>query len=268
MFADIYQINYKTAVISIEQLIAICIYSNFDVLQRKFSKTFIKKSREEDVDDVIARHSSFAVFGRLLREAVEVFGSELNQKSKYQSFYHGISAELTLFNQSFCDYSGPLSTSCNYQVVLNYVINNNGLIVELSKGRKEDVFYFDCQWLSDHINEQEQLFFLDGGHRLDVNNPIYGHVLRIESLLNISLGHNYSIYATALNVLRHLMNGQNYYSDLVNRTNNINQQTKDVIYKLLMHQMYKESELNDNNNNEFEEFKTIPKYIDNVLDSF
>ena len=236
---------------------------NQKVLQRKFIKTFMKKSSSEDVDDVIARHSSFANLARLLRESVEVFGTEVNTKCEYKSFYHGINSKLTLFNRSFSSYAGPLSTSTNYQVILNFVTNNKGLIIELNQGRKNDVFYFDCCWLSSYVNESEKLFFMDRGMRSDVNTPINGQVIRIQSLLHVSLGHNYSIYVTALEMIRHLMEGQNYYSDLQNTRNNLDENTKNVVYKLLTHQMWK----TDKNNKLFEEFKSIPKYIDNVLDS-
>lgn len=84
-------------------------------------------------------------------------------------------------------------------------------------------------------------------------------------MLHPSSGQNYSIYVKALDVIRHLINGQNYYSDLQHNTNNLDEQTQNVIYKLLTHQMYKENKENDDNM--FKEFEKIPRYIDNVLDA-
>eukprot|EP01084_Bolivina_argentea_P274275 467435_1 len=62
--------------ISVDHILAIMVYCNFDYLQSKFSETYRRIPANETVESLQKRHSNYHHFGRLLREFVECFGDD------------------------------------------------------------------------------------------------------------------------------------------------------------------------------------------------
>eukprot|EP01084_Bolivina_argentea_P194369 333488_1 len=158
---DTYIVNarYTERIITLEHILCVMVYCNYDSFQNKFSKTY----RENDV----RYHKNYYWIGQRLKQAVHVFGTEI-QKSSVHSFYHGINKQL-LFQQYIAqtdhDISRvglsvqcPLSTSSASEVATNFATlysDTSGLIVEFG-GKSEKCF--SCDWLSDFGNEREYLF--------------------------------------------------------------------------------------------------------------
>ena len=106
----VYNIKENTP-ITLDHVISILLYTNFSKLCYEFSRTYREISNNESDKEMRKRHSEYAVWGRLLRETCEVYGT-LMQDSKIKSFYTGISS-LMLFN-SFCvNICCPLSTAAS-----------------------------------------------------------------------------------------------------------------------------------------------------------
>eukprot|EP01084_Bolivina_argentea_P014135 26431_1 len=74
--------HYEVAqnqVVTLQHLLAMMIYCNMDLLQRKFTETYRKTTSNETDESLKQRHSNYAIFGKLLRELVECFGTEGNK---------------------------------------------------------------------------------------------------------------------------------------------------------------------------------------------
>eukprot|EP01084_Bolivina_argentea_P310282 536882_1 len=162
--------------VQLQHLMAMMVYCNFDLLQRKFTETFRYKDKYETDVQLKKRHGNYYFLGRYLREMAECFGMKYGDvKSKELSLYHGVNKRFTFTSLDAC-INGPFSTTLNYNVALNFC-QNMGLILELSMVKSEWRFnyhfanyytgfsnYFeslsylncvDCSWLSDYPNEQE-----------------------------------------------------------------------------------------------------------------
>ena len=109
-WADSYGIQ-KDQEISVQHVVAILLYTNFSELCYLFSATYRKMHEYESDEDMKARHSEYAIWARLLREAVECFGTPLS-KSEVKVFYHGVSSTLIL-NSSSIKLCGPVSTTAS-----------------------------------------------------------------------------------------------------------------------------------------------------------
>ena len=156
---------------------------------------------EESDDALIARHSNFYHFGRLLRELIECFGRKIYNKNIV--FYHGISDEM-MFLETTMYFHAPLSTTTSIEVAIAYSNhNNNDYLLELAD---DDTVlgmarYFDCSWLSDFGNESEKLFI--GGYK----------PLKIHTVLDALLGRNYINYLKALHIIDQMMGGYHVETD-------------------------------------------------------
>eukprot|EP01084_Bolivina_argentea_P168962 292919_1 len=60
--------------LTLQYLIAIMLYCNFDVLQFEFTKTYRKLNQTESVESMKERHRNFYFLGKLLTELVECYG--------------------------------------------------------------------------------------------------------------------------------------------------------------------------------------------------
>eukprot|EP01084_Bolivina_argentea_P177102 306344_1 len=76
------------APITVQHIICLMVYCNYDVLQAKFSETFRCNEDEESIVSVINRHRNYYHLGKLLREAVECFGSVFC--CNVINVYHGV----------------------------------------------------------------------------------------------------------------------------------------------------------------------------------
>eukprot|EP01084_Bolivina_argentea_P084663 153071_1 len=109
--------RYLKRVISIEHILALLIYCNFDCLQQTFSKTYRKLSFEEPDNEIKQRHSNFYFFGKLMVESVNHLGKYAETKNR---FYHGIGEELYFINFVSMTCHVPLSTSSVFEVAVHF----------------------------------------------------------------------------------------------------------------------------------------------------
>eukprot|EP01084_Bolivina_argentea_P283858 486279_1 len=146
---------------SLEQLLCLAIYCNFDTLQSEFSKTYRKQDEKETDSSLLDRHSTFWFFGRALKTVVNVFG----RVSKWH-LYHGMSGKLILpayyMNVVI---NTPFSTSKSFPVAVNFA--DNGLVIEfepcpLTKDQGGAIS-MAVNWISDYPNEAEYLFIQCNG---------------------------------------------------------------------------------------------------------
>eukprot|EP01083_Nonionella_stella_P204280 744816_1 len=169
---------------SIQHLISIMLYCNFDQLQGVFSASY-RKDKKESNQDLINKHSEWHQLGKYLREVVEVFGTKISteekrlrklggrgrgdfclDKSGKLKFYHGINQEMVFVSTS-AKICGPLSISSEPFVAVNFA-GAEGLLLELSGSNAR---FFDCCGISDYSNEKEK-FFLGGYDALLIETVI------------------------------------------------------------------------------------------------
>eukprot|EP01084_Bolivina_argentea_P299226 515754_1 len=184
--------------INLDHLIAMMVYCNYDTLQNLFSATFRRTTDAEHIQSLISRHSHYAHMARLLREVVECFGTQHIQTIFWhKQMYHGLSEEAQFPSADIC-IKGPVSTSSDYCVALNFS-GNHGMILEFSLGFQwMDIWnysfaMFDCQFISDYPGEQE-IFFIGG----------YSH-FNLRTIIR-SDGTNYNLYLSALIMLSDIFN--------------------------------------------------------------
>eukprot|EP01084_Bolivina_argentea_P265484 450022_1 len=168
--------------ISMEHLISVILYCNYSKLSFEFTKTFRKNVEWESLESCKQRNKEFAIWSRLLRETVEIYGTEI-WTSKINILYHGISCKLVF--ESFISYfSSP--TSCTVCMsVATVFARGNGIILELEQDHPY-LRYFSCPWLSHFAAEDERL--LVGGWR-----PI-----KVGSIRSINNNEDYRVYVHAL----------------------------------------------------------------------
>ena len=111
-----YGISYGQEM-SEQHVMAIMLYTNFSDLCYLFSATYRKVHEYEDDEDMMARHREYAIWGRLLREAVECFGTS-TLKSAVSMFYHGVSGTL-VFDSTSIKLCGPVSTTSSMSTALS-----------------------------------------------------------------------------------------------------------------------------------------------------
>eukprot|EP01084_Bolivina_argentea_P161265 280760_1 len=176
--AKYYDLEYGSRITK-DHLIAMMAYCNYTNFQSKFSETY--RHKDEADEEMIVRHEHYYFMGKLLRENVECFGMNTTDQKTF-SVYHGTTEQFQLPSIFAC-VKGPLSTTMSYAVAVNFA-TNLGMILEIELFTNEWKFKFDegddaknrlccfnCQWLSDHIAEQE-IFFIGGLNNFSLKNII------------------------------------------------------------------------------------------------
>ena len=190
-------------IITIDHMLSLLFYSNYKNLQILFKNTFIKNTQNESDLSLIQRHSNFANFGQLLYESIHLFGSDISMQKDF-TFYHFIN-EPIIFQHTFSYFYCPVSTFCNLQTAILYnKINKNDHDILLNLDRPHDGVcyynYFDCCWYSDFTNQHENIFL--------------GSLLKIKSIINITLSTNYQFYLNIFYILTQMLNGNVLYESL------------------------------------------------------
>ena len=138
--------------ITLEHLIALKLYTDFDKVQREFKRHFRRLRGGETLESVMKRNQEIAHWSRLLRESVMFWGKTMAKK---EEFYCGLTARLVLrsLNQRF---ECPLSTtkefgmmSCIVVQFLNYPIS----LESYSRNRRRSAVYRGVSW-SDFENKE------------------------------------------------------------------------------------------------------------------
>eukprot|EP01084_Bolivina_argentea_P197595 338587_1 len=169
--------------ITVDHLLSLMVYCNFDEMQYHFSKTYREK--------IGGDHHCFFYLGKYLTESVKYFGTLVSIKDKtVTTFYHGISQknwfpETINRGLGICIYC-PLSTSSSFEVAANFAGPYDGLIVQFSNAYQSAAKYFDVAWISDYPNERECLFVQNGpNERLSIDNIIIPSTnLELKSILS------------------------------------------------------------------------------------
>eukprot|EP01084_Bolivina_argentea_P052974 97252_1 len=166
--------------ISLQCILSLMIYCNFDVLQFKFSKTY----REN-----IETHANFYYLGLFLKMSVSKHG-EWHWRQK--KLYHGVSKPLLLPEVIGCysaDYSSrgiyifcPLSTSLEFTVAANFTNHNNGLILTFTNDLGNSKF-MPVAWISDFPAESECLFVQNSNPLAITNISIPAETCHLELFL-------------------------------------------------------------------------------------
>ena len=95
--------------ITVKHVQSLLFYTNYSKECYLFGATYRKNSELESDESLQERHSEVAIWGRLLRETVEVFGTMMHH-SNISRFYHGVSEEL-YFASTGIKLCGPTSTT-------------------------------------------------------------------------------------------------------------------------------------------------------------
>ena len=192
--ADVIGLKYEIAVdasISVEHLLAVSLYCDTNKLQSTFTKSFRKK-RCESLSWLKRQNSEYALWSKLLREAVELYGSmgyvpkpfdkehncflsdvaEVKKWNKAHQrvagpFFTGMQAHLPVesFIMKLC---GPVSTSMRWTVAERFTVPEHGELQQ-AKGlifkfnnygfaNADELRTLDCAWIGNHKQEEECLF--------------------------------------------------------------------------------------------------------------
>eukprot|EP01084_Bolivina_argentea_P298646 514686_1 len=214
-------------------------------------------SKEETFDSVKKRHSNFHHFSRLLKEAVEVFGTEY-QKGIVERIYHGINQEV-IFCGVYAKIFGPLSTTCNWQVAIQFS-DNLGMIAELVPSMS--LKYFNCEWISPYPYEHELLFI---GGFADMN---------FVSITKVDSGAEFKLYITAFRMIEYMISAQWFIKDPADIHKILKQETlfveslelqdvslfhRKLCLALVHHELHRYKP------NDYKELPQIHKYVDDML---
>eukprot|EP01084_Bolivina_argentea_P219393 372113_1 len=187
-WVNIYNIPVGS-IITLSHILSVLMYTNHTELSSEFSRSFRKISIKETDLELKKRHCIFGNWGKLLRECVECFGTDLKDtQSEY--FYHGLSCPL-LFHSFSNKFSGPTSTSLSYITAVMFANqgNGNGIVIKI-KNNKTASSFFNCIKWSDFSGESEMLFL--GGFQ----------PLQIYGLSVLSDGNNYDKWIEAINIFQ------------------------------------------------------------------
>ena len=139
--------------ITIEHLIVLKMYSDFDEMQREFKRHCRRLRNGESMKSVRERNREIAHWSRLLRESVMFWGKTMTKKDQ---FYCGVSARLVLrsLNQRF---ECPLSTTKDFDVAQRFTDGLSGVVLRMKRANQH-TRYFDMVPFSS-FSEAERVFF-------------------------------------------------------------------------------------------------------------
>ena len=116
--------------LTLQHLFSIILYCDFSALCTAFSGTFRRENVFEDEDSVVSRHAEFGIFGKLLVEMVQWFGTNgyVRTDGERGPFFCGINCVLNIGSFAIC-FNGPCSTSKVRTVALNFA-TEKGIILD------------------------------------------------------------------------------------------------------------------------------------------
>eukprot|EP01084_Bolivina_argentea_P151866 265022_1 len=241
---------------SLHHLVAMMAYCNFDILQYSFSNSFRKSDKNESIEMLKIGHRNFYFFAKLLRECAECFGTEFNPPNPQKmSVFTGVNQNF-MFHSLRGDINGPISTSRNYSVALNFA-GHDGMILEMcidvlswnihliEAGEEVRIKCVDMQWLSDFPNEQE-IFCIGGSSSL-----------MYKSIIQTSTANNYEIYISGLRALTEAI-----CADVSSYSPSTLE--KQMLFRLLSHRL--KMCIPNIQNEKIHKFESCPQYIQQILD--
>lgn len=144
-----------------KHLLALKLYTDFDVLQREFRKSY-RAPYSEDGD----RLRSFARWRDLLEETFLKFNEVTQDHEQPKILYHGINNTMPIASFSGKNY-GPSSTTTDLHVARSFA-GKNGMILVL-KPKASQYKVLNISWVSDYPDEKEYLIF---DHEVEVQAVI------------------------------------------------------------------------------------------------
>ena len=158
----------RGSIITLDHIIAITFYTDYTELSSEFSTSYRRLSADESDETLKKRHQLFANWARLMREAVEVFGTHLSKAPNYKLFYHGITKRMVFsgFCQRFC---GPTSCTLSLDIAVGFANQSeygDGIVISINNNGMANTF-FDCKAWSKFPWEWEVLF-VGGLQKMDI----------------------------------------------------------------------------------------------------
>ena len=145
--------------IDIPHILAIILYTDNDVMCYKFRKSL---RRYDDNGELITdskksmyNPNEFAIWGKLLYEAVKIYGENIDTRNEY---YHGLNRTF-IFRALIMEINLPLSTTTQIDVANNFMGTNSGMIITFKPSPNNNVRCLSCKCFSKFANENEVLFF-------------------------------------------------------------------------------------------------------------
>eukprot|EP01084_Bolivina_argentea_P108232 193426_1 len=260
---EFYELTYQQQ-IETHHLIAVMIYCNYDILQRKFTETFRRKDENESNEQMKKRHQEYYHLGRFLREIVECFGMHVDDdvdSIRSITLYHGVDKAFT-FPSLDAYIKGPFSTTTDYSVAAVFAVcsQGSGMVLQLNMDIDHWLFRsdcdfshrfriscFDCHWISDFSNENE-IFTVGGLNKFS-----------FETIIEHS-GYNYALWIRGLEQMTYCMsNGDHNYSQNIPKTRH----EKQMVFRLICHELSKYYPTHKHAH----KFEGLPIYFDEILHS-
>ena len=154
--------NNEVKTMSKTRVFSIKLYCDNGELASALKRTFLKlpgHDAKKERAEQRREHSRFGHWAKLLLTTVDLFGKTATSKQKFYRGYKLDDGDRFKFTAFAFQLFGPISTSSNYGVALNFT-EGSGIILQLQKGiRSRDTRYFDCRHYSAFKEEAELLFF-------------------------------------------------------------------------------------------------------------
>ena len=148
--------------ISLQHIFAVMVYTDFTNLSAAFSATYRKLTTTESDRKWKSRHREYAHFARLLREAVECWGTFIEDVPHLTKFYHGISRRM-VFKHFMARFCGPTSCSLRLDIATTFASqgqNGDGIVITFKNNRMAVPFFWCKNW--SNFPWEEELLFLGG----------------------------------------------------------------------------------------------------------
>ena len=139
--------------ISIQHLIAMKVYTDFNETQKEFKRHCRRLHKGESIESVIHRNEEIAIWCRLLKESVMFYGKVMAKK---EVVFCGLTARL-VFRSLHQRFECPLSTTKSRTVAENFTDGITGVILRLKRANAKTK-YLDTSPFSTFSSEEERLF--------------------------------------------------------------------------------------------------------------
>ena len=185
-----------------EHVLAVICYCDWSQSSHfsEFSNTFRQASTFETIQSIKSRNQQYAIWSRLLCQAVEIFGQDANYYEIRGPFYHGAKQQFVLSRMDILVYA-PFSTTKSIGIATMFAMMGNGddgMVMQLNNHSTFDhsrLKSFNCCWISGYPEEREYLYF--GG----------GHKIRVEGIRMLQSANNYETYCRVLFYFACMFNG-------------------------------------------------------------
>jgi len=151
--------------IGMKHLVALKLYTDFDLLQREFRKSFRSPYNKKQ-----ERLQAFYHWRAALQETFKKFSNIPSALNQPNTLFHGINSIMCL-DQYEGIYYGPCSTTTDLHVARSFA-GKNGMILVMKPEidlNKTPFKVLDISWISDYPDEREYLLF---DHKIDIETWI------------------------------------------------------------------------------------------------